>query len=495
MNKLFRLLYLLPILFILGVVNAGSVSLSMPSSTIYGSQLTATATQSFNSTDTIAIYVNGTQVAEAQNTTSYTFFAGSSSYYSAGLYNITAIDLNQTTDNSSTQNLTINQAVPSISIGSMPALNQFYYGPIPFNLVYSIQTYNNQLNASLYINQILISNTSTNNNYTQGNSLGDYAIVLNTTGNQNYTNNSLTNYIFINTQFSGTTQTTNYLNYLTGTSIYNPDDILSLNSNIFPQIYSAGLIIYLNPAGYFEFILSNSTSYKSSSFFSSNLYENTAPDMYMTIPLNVTNFIQNTSDYTYQGAIFYTPVIDISPLEDCILGVVGCLNPSSSTNSTGLTSDGLFTFLSQSPITYNTTIVYSTLPTLTSFLYNSFIDAVNIGAKIGVSVIIPSASSLVPLSYSNPMANNFEYITPQQNAIALLSSQYNSPNPLAVYFDLNNGLLSSKPNSQSALYQFNTYYDNQYSSNQALNYFFYNGLGLILGYTIIIYILIKINGE
>ena len=93
----------------------------MPSQTAYGNPITIIANQSFSPTDTIAIYVNGTQVAEAQNTTSYTFFAGSSSYYSAGLYNITAIDLNQTTDNSTTEDLAINQATPTISIQSSPA--------------------------------------------------------------------------------------------------------------------------------------------------------------------------------------------------------------------------------------------------------------------------------------------------------------------------------------------------------------------------------------
>ena len=482
-----RLLYLLSIIIFIGVANAGSVSLNMPSQTIYGNQITVIANQSFSPTDTIAIYVNGTQVAEAQNTTSYTFFAGSSSYYSAGLYNITAIDLNQTTDNSTTQDLAINQATPTISMQSSPALNQFYTSPTSFNLTYSISTYNNQLNASLYINQILIANTSTSNSYTEV-ATGDYVIVLNNTGNQNYTNNTLTNYIYVNSPTAGAfTTTTTYTTSSSSTTTI-PNNINSLNSNAFPSVYSAGLIIYLNPAGYFEYVLSNSTSYKpNTDFYSSNLYENTAPDMYTATPLNATNLIQNTSNYNYEGAIFYTPIIDISPLEDCILGISGCSNPAGGGNANGLTPNGLFTFLSQTPITYNTTIVYSIAPTLASFLVKSEFDVA--GIAIAPFLLLPSISN--PLS-----SNNFEYISPQQNAIASLASQYNS-NPLAVYFDANAlglGTLSSKPNSQTALYEFDNYYNNIYQPNADENAFFSN-LVIILGYTILIYILIKINGD
>lgn len=488
-----RLLYLLPIIIFIGVANAGSVSLTMPSQTAYGNQITVIANQSFSPTDTIAIYVNGTQVAEAQNTTSYTFFAGSSSYYSAGLYNITAIDLNQTTDNSTTEDLAINQATPTISIQSSPALNQFYTSPTSFDLVYSISTYDNQLNASLYINQVLIANTSTSNSYTQV-ATGDYAVVLNTTGNQNYTNNTLTNYIYVNSPTAGAfTTTTTYTTSSSSTTTI-PNNINSLNSNAFPSVYSAGLIIYLNPAGYFEYVLSNSTSYKlNTDFYSSNLYENTAPDMYTATPLNATNLIQNTSNYNYEGAIFYTPIIDISPLEDCILGISGCSNPSGG-NANGLTPNGLFTFLSQTPIAYNTTVVYSTPPTLASFLVKSFTD----GFDVAGTAVAPFLSSFLLPSISNPLSsNNFEYISPQQNAIAALATKYNS-NPLAVYFDANAlglGTLSSKPNSQTALYEFDNYYNNIYQPNADEDTFIFSNLAVILGYTILIYILIKINGD
>jgi hypothetical protein len=463
----------------------------MPSQTAYGNQITIIANQSFSPTNTIAIYVNGTQVAEAQNNTSYTFFAGSSSYYSVGLYNITAIDLNQTTDNSTTEDLAINKATPTISMQSSPALNQFYTSPTSFDLVYSISTYNNQLNASLYINQVLIANTSTSNNYTQV-ATGGYTVVLNTTGNQNYTNNTLANYIYVNSPTAGAfTTTTTYTTSSSSTTTI-PNNINSLNSNAFPSVYSAGLIIYLNPAGYFEYVLSNSTSYKlNTDFYSSNLYENTAPDMYTATPLNATNLIQNTSNYNYEGAIFYTPIIDISPLEDCILGVSGCSNPSGG-NANGLTPNGLFTFLSQTPIAYNTTVVYSTSPTLASFLVKSFTDGFDI---TGIAVA-PFLSSFLLPSISNPLSsNNFEYISPQQNAIASLATQYNS-NPLAVYFDANAlglGTLSSKPNSQTALYEFDNYYNNIYQPNVDEDAFFSN-LIVILVYHINIY-LIKINGD
>ena len=486
-----RLLYLLSIIIFIGVANAGSVSLTMPSQTAYGNPITIIANQSFSPTDTIAIYVNGTQVAEAQNTTSYTFFAGSSSYYSAGLYNITAIDLNQTTDNSTTQDLAINKATPTISMQSSPALNQFYTSPTSFNLVYSISSYNNQLTASLYVNQVLIANTSTSNSYTQV-ATGDYTIVLNTTGNQNYTSNTLTNYIYVNSPTTGAFTTTTYTTSSSSTTTI-PNNINSLNSNAFPSVYSAGLIIYLNPAGYFEYVLSNNTSYKlNTDFYSSNLYENTAPDMYTATPLNATNLIQNTSNYNYEGAIFYTPIIDISPLEDCILGISGCSNPSGG-NANGLTPNGLFTFLSQTPIAYNTTIVYSTPPTLASVLVKSFTD----GFDVAGTAVAPFLSSFLLPSISNPLSsNNFEYISPQQNAIASLATQYNS-NPLAVYFDANAlglGTLSSKPNSQTALYEFDNYYNNIYQPNVDEDAFFSN-LVVILGYTILIYILIKINGD
>jgi len=516
---------------------AGATSISMPSSINYLTTTTITATA--NSTnDTIALYINGIQIAIGTGQVNYTLYntSDSTSYYSAGVYNITATD--ETANSTTSQNLTINQLTPQLILFSNPALDTYAYAGTPYSIEYGINTYQNQLTASLYIDNNLIGNTTTTANYSQPSpSTGTYLIIVNTTGNQNYTTNTVFAYLYLQEPNLQLSQATASPFISTNINPNQPDNATSLNSQSSISPYSGSLIIYLNPAGYFEFVLSNSSTtslYNNYLYNNAELYQNTAPDQYMLNPipysLQFNSSINGSLNYTYVGSIFYMPsMVDISPIVNCVLANAtgSCANPQSSTGAvaTGLEPAGLFAFLSQSPIQYNTTLVFqsnnltlseqasnfltATLNNLNNNVYSGITSLANIvtgSAPATTSGVLNTLGSIgcasqpmlcigVSLFQASSQSNYNELIVPQQAVIPYLSTVYNNNEPLAVYFNYAGNFISSNPNNQNAVYTFDGYYNNYYEPSEEESQFMTNGIILILSYTIILFILMKFNGE
>lgn len=520
----------IPFIFLIASGLASATSINMPSSINYLATTTITATA--NSTnDTIALYINGNQVAIGTGQINYTLYntSNSASYYSAGVYNITATD--QTVNSTVSQNLTINQLTPQLTLLSNPALDTYTYAGTPYSIEYGINTYQNQLTASLYVDNNLISNTTTTANYSQPSpSTGTYIITVNTTGNQNYTANTISAYLYLQEPDVQLSQSTSSPFTSTTVNPNQPNSATSLNLQNSVSQYSGALIIYFNPAGYFEFVLSNNSTtslYNNFLYSNAELYQNTAPDQYMLRPILQSN---SNLNYTYIGSIFYVPSTeDISPIINCVLAnsTGNCANPQSSTGAVanGLEPAGLFAFLSQSPIQYNTTLVFEpsnlTLSQQISNLFiatsNNYLSNINSGG-ISLANMLSGTAPVTTSGVLNTLGSGLcssqpvlcigvslfqgasqsgynELILPQQTVIPYLSTLYNNNEPLAVYFNYAGDFISTSPNNQNAVYTFDGYYNNYYEPSEEENYFMTDGIISILSFTIILYILMKFNGE
>ena len=105
----------------------------------------------------------------------------------AGTYNITAYV--PSTGQSESLALEIDKATPAISL-SVPG--SYVYDGSGGKVSYGISTAQNQLLASLYVNDQLVGSTSTTGTYTTSSATGKYILIVNTTGNANYTGASRT---------------------------------------------------------------------------------------------------------------------------------------------------------------------------------------------------------------------------------------------------------------------------------------------------------------
>ena len=174
-------------------VTFGSLIIAPPTLTIspnpstYGQAITLTATCPL-STDSCAIdYPSlGTAIATGTGSATYTYNAfvlGAGTYSS---YHANDITLGT---NSIAQTLTVNQnSTYPFTLTSCGA--QTY--PYSCNTIGTISTYNNQLSANLYLNNVLLGSTTTTISNTITNQIGTYNYKFNTTGNTNYTSKSLT---------------------------------------------------------------------------------------------------------------------------------------------------------------------------------------------------------------------------------------------------------------------------------------------------------------
>ncbi|MCL4388552.1 PGF-pre-PGF domain-containing protein [Candidatus Marsarchaeota archaeon] len=173
----------------------GKLTLALQSNTTsYNSSDKITATAPL-ANETIDILIGkgtspGTQVASGTGTVSCN--ADSTCNYPsdkplpAGTYNVSAYL--PATGKIISEALVVNKAVPKLEL-SVPA--SYTYDGQGGTITYSISTALNQLEASLYLNSVLISATQTSGTYTTSSSVGKYAAVLNTTGNANYTSASV----------------------------------------------------------------------------------------------------------------------------------------------------------------------------------------------------------------------------------------------------------------------------------------------------------------
>ena len=147
----------------------------------YGTQSNFTADISPTS-DFVEIYVNGTKEALLAK--------GKATYLhslSAGLYKVTAAS-NASGVSNVTFYETITKATPALSITDTPG--NFTYNGTKDNTSATISTINGQLSASLYINGVKKSSTTTSTYYANA-TAGTYKGVFNTSGNQNYTSTSV----------------------------------------------------------------------------------------------------------------------------------------------------------------------------------------------------------------------------------------------------------------------------------------------------------------
>ena len=158
----------------------------------YGSSITITATCLGGGTCAIDYPSLGTAIVTGTGSATYTYNAfalGVGTYSSFYANDITA------GTNSTGQTLTISKATPVITLPNFPA--NYVYNGINATATANIISYNNQLSANAFVNNVLITSFDTANTVTLGASAGNYIFTANTLGNGNYTSASVTNTLTI----------------------------------------------------------------------------------------------------------------------------------------------------------------------------------------------------------------------------------------------------------------------------------------------------------
>ncbi|MEM3846575.1 MAG: hypothetical protein QXU98_12845 [Candidatus Parvarchaeota archaeon] len=247
-----------------------------------------------------------------------------------------------------------------------------------------------------------------------------------------------------------------------------------------PTTYAANMTIYLNPSGYFEFAIANSST---NDIFSTNpqLYQNTLPDQSILNELNISNENNQT---TFSGIIFYASAseLDISPIEDVIL------------NGNGQVTQSMFLNYVESNI-------------------DAFYNATTIVQSPGCSSIIPLANNAIintvtnPLSYlptlfgfimmtnaiSNSGLSNSCYIPmPASQAVSFYQNAVTqSGYPYQIYWNFEGQQLGT---GQSAIYAFNNEYDNTFNLNYYQSEYYSTVIPELFIFSFIIVLLLAFNG-
>ncbi len=168
--------------------SAGIPTLSIiPLSITYGGTSTITTTGNPN-TDTIELFLDGNLIGgPSTGTITYTFNSVSTGN-GVGAYAFNAFDEN--TLKNSILTLTVNKAVPSITLPNFPL--SFIYDGAPAAITANIVSINDQLSASDYVNGNLVATFTTQNSFAET-SAGLYTITANTLGDGNYLGASVSN--------------------------------------------------------------------------------------------------------------------------------------------------------------------------------------------------------------------------------------------------------------------------------------------------------------
>ena len=266
----------------------------------------------------------------------------------------------------------------------------------------------------------------------------------------------------------------------TGNSDLNPNNI---GSNPTCSIYCANMTIYFNPAGFFEYAIDDGNN-----LFLSNptLYQNTAPDYSVYNLYN--DYINATQvagqnfgmkNFTYEGAIFYSGLIDISPVE-------------SRANSGNLTIADFLSFVQQNQQSFDNTTVILKTP-----------DLQISGTAIEATIINGLQDSIIPFTFfiasltnpagqvqqvTNIVSNNVAYINTTQVTVPLVASLYpNTGGYIQVFYDYEGSYVDENT--------FNQNFD-QFDSPQLAAYnFITNTAPLLLLITVLLFIVSKVNGE
>jgi hypothetical protein len=326
--------------------------------------------------------------------------------------------------------------------------------------------------------------------------------------------NNLINFNAITTNTSVTSSQYNFC-FTSGCVSYlgnPPNSASSLQSEVLGPPYSADLTIYLNPAGYFEYALSNS----SVTAVPPTFYVDIAPGQLVAHQINLTyiqqqatptlnktvnvtttcsflifcsknNVTQRHANITYVGSVYYSQLIDISPVEFDM--VSGNLTPYAF-SSWVQNNQGAF---------YNTTLIYDTtnlniidkavlaLPTVPWYL------ASVAPVLLLVNVVKGTATYLLQGELTVPPGQAVSITTGGiKNPSYPLNVTYAYPNLLCLGQYLNG--ICTQSGIQGML-AFNNYFDNTYAPQVALSQFVNFDLIDIMLITLSIYLIKKLNGS
>jgi hypothetical protein len=274
-----------------------------------------------------------------------------------------------------------------------------------------------------------------------------------------------------------------------------PQFISQIESPTISSTNTANMVIYLNPAGYFEFAISNNT--QTDIFSNAALYQNTAPDQSILFPISQVN---SSSPLTFQGIIFYAsaPNLDITPLENDMLQGNG-LTPSNFENFVGNNVNYF----------YNSTVIISNSNVNAcngfSVLWCSIVDffnpSVNPPPSNLTSILIDSFSP--PLAISLGIINAESAVSLQQSynyftenpasSISFYQSQTNSNEPYSVSFNFEGQQISGTTTAEQ-LYTFNQDYDSIFSLNYYQSEYYSTVLPTLFFLTFITVLLLAFNG-
>lgn len=284
-----------------------------------------------------------------------------------------------------------------------------------------------------------------------------------------------------------------------------------LQNHILGPPYSANLTIYINPAGYYEYVVQNSSlGSNPKTQVPQSLYINVLPGQinnvsvsfigrsYQVFNLSPSNSLVLSKNKTI-AEIFYSQLIDISPIEYDMLG--GNLTPQ---------AFGSFVYANNENF-LNSTIVYSassytaSSATATSGFFGALQSVLNIGLSI-ISLSNPlakifglSLSGLGNIPYAEATTSATQTVPvmlstiPNSSASFPIYVSYAYPNFLCQVSQLNTGICIQS--GQKGMLAFNNYIDDTYAPEILMNQFLTVDASLILGFALIMLIIKKINGE
>ncbi|MEM4066533.1 MAG: hypothetical protein QXV17_06715, partial [Candidatus Micrarchaeaceae archaeon] len=217
-----------------GAVQTAAPTLTItPNPAVYGQSITITATCPASSDSCAIDYPNlTTTLASGTGSATYTYPAFS---IAAGTYaKYYAVDKTSSL-NSTAQTLTINKnSTYALTLSNCTT------GALPYtcSTTATIATHNNQLIASLYLNNNLVGSTNTIITSTIANQIGTFAYTFNTLGNTNYTSKSLSvsfsklvPLTFYNITAAGTLATNPITAAITALSTYYPYKLFAPSYN------------------------------------------------------------------------------------------------------------------------------------------------------------------------------------------------------------------------------------------------------------------------
>ena len=254
--------------------------------------------------------------------------------------------------------------------------------------------------------------------------------------------------------------------------------LLSNNTQI-PTIYSGNLNIYLNPSGYYEYVIT-----PLGSKLPVVMYADMMPGTSAAPTLNVSQLISSNSlsnsSIQYSSAIFYSGLIDITPLENQLQS--GGIYPYNLTyfiqsNKQSFTNATLI--FQNKQISVNSTILFGGgLGGLEAFAVGGFYGVYLYAQKVASQIVYSAA-----------------FTTPEQAIPIALQGITNKNLPLNVSFTYPGTFGLVKRAGTPGMYDFNNYIDNTYAPEIETSIFLNQDVMSIFVLTLIIFIVKKMAGS